>query len=62
VKVYSLLPREAYFGIADEARKQGLPFEGHVPLTVSAEGSSDAGQKSIEHLTSVILARSDKEA
>jgi imidazolonepropionase-like amidohydrolase len=62
VKVYSLLSREAYFGIADEARKQGLPFEGHVPLTVSAAEASDAGQKSIEHLTGVILACSDKEA
>ena len=47
VKVYSLLPREAYFGVADEARKQGLQFEGHVPLTVSAAEASDAGQKSI---------------
>src|SRR5215475_11967910 len=56
VKVYSLLPREAYFGIADEARKQGLPFEGHVPFTVSAAEASDAGQKSIEHLTGVIKA------
>jgi hypothetical protein len=62
VKVYSLLPREAYFGIADEARKQGLSFVGHVPFTVSAAEASDAGQKSIEHLTGVILARSDKEA
>jgi hypothetical protein len=60
VKVYSLLPREAYFGIADEARKQGLPFEGHVPFTVSAAEASDAGQKSIEHSTGVILACSDK--
>ncbi len=62
VKVYSLLPREAYFGIADEARKQGLPFEGHVPLTVSAAEASDAGQKSIEHMTGIVLACSDKEA
>jgi hypothetical protein len=62
VKVYSLLPREAYFGIADEARKQGIPFEGHVPFTVSAAEASDAGQKSIEHLTGVILACSDKES
>jgi hypothetical protein len=60
VKVYSLLPREAYFGIADEARKQGIPFEGHVPFTVSAAEASDAGQKSIEHSTGVILACSDK--
>jgi imidazolonepropionase-like amidohydrolase len=56
VKVYSLLPREAYFGIADEARKQGLSFVGHVPFTVSAAEASDAGQKSIEHLTGVIKA------
>jgi hypothetical protein len=62
VKVYSLLPREGYFGIADEARKQGLSFVGHVPLTVSAAEASDAGQKSIEHLTGIILACSDKEA
>jgi imidazolonepropionase-like amidohydrolase len=61
-KVYSLLPREAYFGIADEARKQGLSFEGHVPFTVSAAEASDASQKSIEHLTGIILACSDKEA
>src|SRR5215813_14813310 len=61
VKVYSLLPGEAYFGIADEARKQGIPFEGHVPFTVSAAEASDAGQKSIEHMTGVILACSDKE-
>jgi imidazolonepropionase-like amidohydrolase len=62
VKVYSLLPREAYFGIADEARKQGLPVEGHVPFSLSAAEASDAGQKSIEHLTGVILACADKEA
>lgn len=54
VKVYSLLPREAYFGIADEARKQGLSFVGHVPFTVSAAEASDAGQKSIEHLIGAI--------
>jgi Amidohydrolase family len=62
VKVYSSLPRAAYFGIADEARKQGLPFEGHVPFTLSAAEASDAGQKSIEHMTGVILACSDREA
>jgi len=61
VKVYSLLPREAYFGIADEARKQGLPFEGHVPFTVSAAEASDVGQKSIEHLTGVITFSPKKE-
>ncbi|HEY6402568.1 MAG TPA: amidohydrolase family protein [Blastocatellia bacterium] len=51
VKVYSLLPRDAYFAIADEAKRQGLSFAGHVPSSVSPAEASDAGQKSIEHLT-----------
>jgi hypothetical protein len=61
VKVYSLLPRTAYFGIADESRQQGIPFVGHVPFSVSAREASEAGQKSIEHLTGIILASSTKE-
>ena len=62
VKVYSLLPREAYFAIADEAKKQGLAFAGHVPYSVSAGEASDAGQKSIEHLTGILAACSSREA
>jgi imidazolonepropionase-like amidohydrolase len=61
VKVYTKLPREAYLAIADEANKQGLPFAGHLPESVSATDASDLGQKSIEHLTGVVLACSDKE-
>jgi len=57
IKVYSLLPRDAYFAIADESKKQGLPFEGHVPISVSAEEASNAGQKSIEHLTGILRER-----
>jgi imidazolonepropionase-like amidohydrolase len=56
VKVYSFLPREAYFAIADEAKKQGIPFEGHVPGAVSAEEASRAGQKTFEHLIGVLPA------
>lgn len=62
VKVYSLLPRDAYFGIADEAKKHGITFAGHVPNSVSPEEASDAGQKSIEHLTGILIACSDKES
>ncbi len=53
VKVYSRLPRDVYFAIADEAHKLGIPIEGHVPDALSAADASDAGQKSIEHLTQV---------
>jgi imidazolonepropionase-like amidohydrolase len=62
IKVYSWLPRGVYFVIADEARKRGVPFEGHVPGSVSAAEASDAGQKSIEHLTLVAEACSREEA
>jgi imidazolonepropionase-like amidohydrolase len=61
VKVYHLLSRSAYFGIADEAKHQGLPFGGHVPISVSAAEASDAGQKTIEHLQGVALACSSRE-
>jgi imidazolonepropionase-like amidohydrolase len=61
VKVYTKVPREAYLAIVDEAKKQGLPFAGHVPESVSAAEASDLGQKSIEHLTGVALACSEKE-
>jgi len=61
VKVYALLPRDAYFGIADEAKQQGITFVGHVPNAVSPAEASDAGQKSIEHLTGILIASSDKE-
>jgi imidazolonepropionase-like amidohydrolase len=53
IKVYSRLPRNVYFAIAGEANKCGIPFEGHVPESVTAAEASDAGQKSIEHLTRV---------
>lgn len=61
-KVYSLLPRDAYFAIAEEARRQKFPFAGHVPDAVSALEASDAGQKSIEHFTGVLLSCSAAEA
>jgi hypothetical protein len=61
VKVYSLLPREVYFAIADEAKKQAIPFEGHVPDVVSAFEASAAGQRSIEHLTGILAACSSRE-
>jgi len=56
IKVYSLIPRQAYFALGDEAKKRGITFAGHVPLSISASEASDAGQKSIEHLDGVLLA------
>jgi tetratricopeptide (TPR) repeat protein len=61
IKVYSLLPREPYFAIADEAKKLGIPFAGHVPDAISAEEASDAGQRTMEHLIGVLSACSSRE-
>jgi imidazolonepropionase-like amidohydrolase len=61
IKVYTLLPRAAYFAIADEAKLRNIPFAGHVPESVSAFEASDAGQRSIEHLSGVRLACSTSE-
>jgi imidazolonepropionase-like amidohydrolase len=49
VKVIQL-SREAYFAVAEESRKDGITFAGHIPTAVTASEASAAGQKSIEHI------------
>ena len=49
VKVYENLSREAYFAIMDEARRRGIPVDGHVPFRVTPEEAADAGQRTAEH-------------
>ncbi|HEY6352218.1 MAG TPA: amidohydrolase family protein [Candidatus Angelobacter sp.] len=53
IKVQSFIPREPYFAVVEEARKQGLMLVGHVPDAIRASEASNAGQKSIEHLTGI---------
>jgi imidazolonepropionase-like amidohydrolase len=53
IKLQSLIPREAVFAIAEEAKKQEIPFEGHVPDAVRASEMSEAGMKSFEHLIGI---------
>ena len=49
VKVYENLSREAYFAIIDEARRRGIPVDGHVPFRVTPEEAAHAGQRTVEH-------------
>jgi imidazolonepropionase-like amidohydrolase len=49
IKVYENLSREAYFAIMDEARRRGIPVDGHVPFRVTPEEAADAGQRTAEH-------------
>jgi imidazolonepropionase-like amidohydrolase len=53
IKLQSLIPREAVFAIAEEARKEEIPFEGHVPDSVRASEMSAAGMHSFEHLIGI---------
>jgi len=50
IKVIGLPSRETFFALADEAKKQGISFVGHVPAVVTASEASDAGMRSIEHI------------
>lgn len=49
VKVYNRLSREVYFAIADECKKQQIPFSGHIPVRISLEEALEAGHGTIEH-------------
>ena len=54
LKVYHFLSRDSYFALADEAKKQGIAFAGHIPNGVSPREASEAGQRRLEH-TAVLL-------
>jgi imidazolonepropionase-like amidohydrolase len=53
IKTQSLIPKDAYFAIADEAARLGIPFEGHVPNAITGMEAIAANQRSFEHLLGV---------
>jgi imidazolonepropionase-like amidohydrolase len=53
IKAQSLIPRDAYFAMAEEANRLGIPFEGHVPNSITAMEAITARQRSFEHLIGV---------
>jgi hypothetical protein len=61
IKTYNLLSREVYLAIVDEAKKQHIPLEGHVPFSMTPAEVSNLGQRSIEHNFGVPLGCSQKE-
>ena len=62
IKVYDLLSRDVYLAIVDEAKRQKIPFAGHVPFSMTATEVSDLGQKSIEHTADLLISSSRDEA
>lgn len=53
LKVYDRLTPDAYRGLTSEARRLGMPIEGHVPLALSPDVAITSGQRLIDHLTMV---------
>jgi hypothetical protein len=49
IKVYDNLSRDAYFAIADQARRRDIPMVGHVPFRIRPEEAARAGQRTDEH-------------
>jgi imidazolonepropionase-like amidohydrolase len=61
IKVQSGVPREAYFAIAEETRRDHIEFEGHVPDAIRASEAIAAGQRTFEHLIGIFEASSPDE-
>jgi imidazolonepropionase-like amidohydrolase len=62
IKVYSVLPPDAYRAVARRAKEVGIPFAGHIPGGITATEASALGQHSAEHLTGIPLSCSRDEA
>lgn len=55
IKIHNALPKEAFFVLLGEARRQKLPVVVHLPRTgVSMEDASDAGVVCFEHIENVL--------
>jgi hypothetical protein len=61
IKVYNMLGKDIYTAIADESKKNNIPFGGHVPFSVTAAEASQLGQYSIEHLSDILISASATE-
>lgn len=59
IKVYSGLSKESYYAIVEEAKKQKIPFAGHVPGSMTLLECVRAGQRTTEHMMGFIETASD---
>jgi imidazolonepropionase-like amidohydrolase len=49
IKVHRRMPRDWYYAAVDESKKSNIPLVGHIPVEVTPEEASNAGQFMIEH-------------
>jgi len=62
VKFRTMPSRDAFFAMADEAAKRKIWFVGHEPNVVNLAEAASAGQRSIEHLPFMSMAKDSTEA
>jgi imidazolonepropionase-like amidohydrolase len=53
IKIHRAVNRTTFYAIADETKKQGLTFSGHVPLVISWIEASRMGMHTIEHIQTI---------
>ena len=51
IKVHTGVSRLAYLALMAKAKKEGVAVAGHVPLAITPIEASDAGQRTIEHMS-----------
>ncbi len=57
LKIHSQVPPEALSALAQAARKQALPFAGHVPYGTSLDDLIDLGVSTVEHADAFFISR-----
>lgn len=60
IKIYNLVPHDAFEAIERECAARRIPFVGHLPLSVGLAEASAAGQASVEHLEGLLVATSSR--
>src|SRR5262249_16243415 len=62
VKFRTMVSRDVYLALVDEAAKRKIPFVGHEPGVISLVEASNAGQGSVEHVPFMSLAKASDAA
>ncbi len=56
IKIHPGLSADEFNAIADQANELGIPFAGHVPVSVGVQGALDKGIATIDHLDGYMAA------
>jgi len=56
IKISSILQPEIYYAIVDEAKKQGIPAIGHLPISTTLNDLYKSGQSQVAHVSEITKA------